>query len=272
MISLTAFEPIIVFTLLNVTIVLGLYVMNLSGQLSMATGAIAGIGAYAAAILTTNFDWPLIPAVAVAIVAGCICGAFLALVTYRMQDFVLKLTTLAFGEAIAIAALNIDYIGGAEGFSGIPLYTTTTTAAVAALLAVYVVWRYDGSRLGLASRAVRDDVIAARSNGISVLSVRASGAIIGAAIIAGGGALQAHYTLLVTPHELGFFASLNFVIFLLFGGMYTMFGPILGAVLLTLLPEVTRSAAEYRYIIYGLVLLLVVIYRPQGILSPARDK
>ena len=261
-------EPIIVFTALNITIVLGLYVMSLSGQLSMATAAMAGIGGYVSAVLTTNFDWAFIAAVLVGASTSAIIGTLLAVMTYRMQDFILKLTTLAFGEAISISALNINYIGGASGFSSIPLYTNSIITICAAALVFYIVWRFDGSRLGLASRAIREDEIAAASNGISILHIRVVGAALGSTIMGLGGALEAHYVLLVNPNDMGFFSSLTFIIFLLFGGMYNIFGPIAGAIVLTALPEVTRAAAEYRYIIYGLVLLLVVLFRPTGIIGP----
>jgi ABC-type branched-subunit amino acid transport system permease subunit len=90
---------------------------------------------------------------------------------------------------------------------------------------------------------------------------------LGAAMIGVAGAIQANYVLIVSPHDLGFFVSLNFIIFLLFGGMQTMWGPVLGAVLLTALPEALRFAKEYRLIVYGLIIVIVILKRPQGLLS-----
>ena len=119
-------QPIIIFSLLNVILTSGLYITALSGQLSMATAALAGIGGYVSAVLTANFDWPFVPAILVAVVATAIVGGLLAALMVRMRDFILKLTTLAFGEAMSVIAFNIPYIGGANGFSGIPLYTTMT--------------------------------------------------------------------------------------------------------------------------------------------------
>src|SRR3954470_19996527 len=94
------FEPVLIFTLLNVAMALGLYVTALSGQLSMATAAIAGVGGYMGAVVTVNFGWPFVPAIAMAAAAGALVGMVLALVTLKMRDFILKLTTLAFGEAL----------------------------------------------------------------------------------------------------------------------------------------------------------------------------
>src|SRR5580658_8833244 len=117
------FEPVVIFTLLNVTMALGLYVTALSGQLSMATAAIAGVGGYLSGVLTVKFGAPFALAIAASTVAGSLVGALLALLTAKMRDFILKLTTLAFGEALGVIAFNIPYLGGANGFSGIPLYT-----------------------------------------------------------------------------------------------------------------------------------------------------
>src|SRR3954453_8256597 len=95
------FEPVLIFPLLNVAMALGLYVTALSGQLSMATAAIAGVGGYLAAGLPVNFGWPFLPAICMAAAAGALVGTMLALVTLKMRDFILKLTTLAFGEALS---------------------------------------------------------------------------------------------------------------------------------------------------------------------------
>src|SRR5207248_3738608 len=170
--NLASMEPVAIFTLLNVTMALGLYVTALSGQLSMATAAIAGSGAYLSAILTAKWGWPFLPAIVFAAGIGAVIGALLALATLRMRDFILKLTTLAFGEALSVLAFNWDYIGGANSFTGITLYTTLPQCVLAALLALYIAWRFDGSRLGFAARAVRDDPLAAGAMGVSLMQVR----------------------------------------------------------------------------------------------------
>src|SRR6202000_1721912 len=117
--NLAFFEPIAVFTLLNVAMTVGLYVTALSGQLSMATAAIAGVGGYASGILTVKFGVPFVPAVIGGALLGALLGCVLALLTLRMRDFILKLTTLAAGEALSVVAFNWAYIGGANRFTGI---------------------------------------------------------------------------------------------------------------------------------------------------------
>ncbi len=267
MISFAFWEPVVIFTLINVILVAGLYITAMSGQLSLATAAIAGIGGYASAVLTTNFDWWFLPAIGVAIVFGAFSGTILALITVKMRDFILKLTTLAFGETVLVIAFNIDYIGGANSFTGIPLYTSLNVVAIATVIALYIAWRFDGSRLGFAARAVRDDPLAAAATGVSIRLVRVVTFALGAGICGGGGAILAHYMLIMYPGELGFFQSLTYIIFLLVGGMYGLWGPVLAAIVLTALPEVTRFTAEFRLILYGLAIVMVVLFRPEGMIT-----
>ena len=266
MLNYAFFEPILVSTLINIALTLGLYITALSGQLSLATAAIAGVGAYTAGILTSRYDVPFIPAVIAGAALGAATGAVLALLTVRMRDFILKLTTLAAGEALSVLAFNWDFVGGANSLTGIAPHTGVITCLVAAALALYVAWRFDGSRLGYAARAVRDDPLAAASMGVSVVAVRITTFALGSAIIGMAGAVQAHYLLVVSPSQLGFFVSLNYIIFLLFGGIQTLAGPILGAVVLTALPEALRFANEYRLIIYGVIIVAVMLLRPDGLL------
>jgi branched-chain amino acid transport system permease protein len=261
------FEPILIFSLLNVAMTLGLYITAMSGQLSMATAAIAGVGGYASGVLTVKFGVGFVPAVIAAAFLASLVGAALAVLTAKMRDFILKLTTLAFGEALSVLAFNWDYIGGANSLTGLTFHTGLWTCVVGALIAFYVAWRFDLSRLGFAARAVRDDPLAAASMGISVAGIRVITFALGAALVGMAGAMQAHYVLVISPHDLGFFVSLNYIIFLLFGGMYTIWGPIVGAVLLTVLPEALRFANEYRLILYGLIIVAVVLWRPEGLIK-----
>jgi branched-chain amino acid transport system permease protein len=270
MLTFGFWEPVIILAAINVILICGLYITALSGALSMATAAFAGVGGYVAAVLTTNLDWPFIPALAAATIGGAIIGCIVALVTLKMKDFVLKIATLAVGEALSIAAFNIKYVGGANGFSGIPLYTTMTSVLLVAALSIFIAWRVDKSRIGLGARAIRDDMVAAASTGISLRTVRLVTFGIGSALIALGGALSAHYILIISPSQLGFLYSLNYIVFLLAGGIQTLWGPILTAILLSGIPELLRFASEYRLIIYGLIIVAVVMWRPEGLITRFR--
>lgn len=265
--TIAFWEPILVFTMINAIVAIGLYVAISSGQLSMAHAALMGMGAYTAAILTTNHGWPFLPAIAAGIMVGAVVGVFLATVTIKMSELVLSLATLGFGETMTVVAFNLPLTGGAKGFTGVPLWTTPPVVLLALLVALYVVWRFDGSRIGLAARAVRDSPLAAASNGIDVLRVRMLTYGLGGGIAAFAGTLSAHYTTVVNPVDMGFFFSLSFLLYVILGGSYTMWGPLVGATLLTILPQALRFSASYRFIVYGLLILLVVLLRPQGLLT-----
>lgn len=260
-------EPILVICLINVIFVAGLYVNALSGILQLCTAALAGIGGYTSAVLTTNIGWSFVPSVIVGSLCGAVIGTLLAVITARMPVFILKLVTLAFGEMVVILAFNLDYIGGANSFTGIPLETNLLVASIGAALAVYLAWQIDSSATGYAARCVRDDPVAAAAVGISILNIRIVTFALGAAIIAMGGAIQAHYLLIINPVELGFFVSLTYMIFLIVGGIQTLWGPLLTAIVLTALPEAMRFASAYRLVLYGLIVVVIVLLRPEGLVT-----
>jgi branched-chain amino acid transport system permease protein len=267
MTGIASWEPVLVICLINVIFVAGLYINALSGILQLCTAALAGIGGYSSAILTTNLGWPFEASVVVGAFCGAAIGALLAVLTARMAVFILKLVTLAFGEVVVIFAFNLEYIGGANSFTGIPLETNLLVAAIGAVLAVYVAWQIDRSPTGYAARCIRDDPVAAAAVGISILKIRTLTFALGAATIAMGGAIQAHYLLIINPTELGFFVSLTFIIFLVVGGIQTLWGPILTAIVLTALPETLRFANEYRLVLYGFIVVVIVLLRPDGLVT-----
>src|SRR5579872_7466370 len=141
-------EPFVVLAIVNVIAALGVYITLTSGQYSVAHAALMGIGAYASALLTTKFVWPFLPAVIVGVCLATLTGVALALVTAPMGDLTRKLVTLAFGQTLTIVGYNIPYIGGALGFSGVPLFTTLPLTMLALIIAAWVAWRFDSSRFG----------------------------------------------------------------------------------------------------------------------------
>jgi branched-chain amino acid transport system permease protein len=233
----------------------------------MAHAALMGMGAYTAAILTTDHSWPFPLAIAAGALVGAIVGTFLASVTIKMSELVLSLATLGFGETVTVIAFNAPLTGGAKGFTGVPLLTTPPIVLIGLLLVIYIVWRYDGSRVGLAARAVRDNPLAAAAMGIDVLRVRMLTYGLGGALAAAAGTLAAHYATVVSPDDLRFFLSLGFLLYVVFGGSYSMWGPLVGAGVLTTLPQVLRFSREYRFILYGLLILFVILLRPQGLIT-----
>ena len=152
--------------------------------------------------VTTNFGWPLPAALLAGAALGFAAGVFLALVTLRMNPLVAGLTTLAFGETMVVIAFNIDYLGGANSFIGIPLYTTFDIVYLVLAIIVFAGWRFDRSRLGYAARACRDNAVTAAAMGINVTWVKTLVFALGGAIAGIGGVFRAHYILVQNPDRL----------------------------------------------------------------------
>lgn len=268
-------SPVLVLAGVNSIVAVGVYITLLSGQASLAHAAFMGMGAYTAAVLTTNFGVPFPLAILAGMLVGLIAGALLSQVTMRMSELVVALTTLGFGETMVIIAFNTPYIGGAQSFSGIPLHTTIGLVYAVLVVVLFVAWRIDHSRIGLAARAVRDSRVTAAAMGINVPWIRMLTFGVGASIAALGGALSAHYTLVVNPDDMTFFRSFGYKLFVLCGGSYTFLGPVAGAMTLTVLPEALRTtlslsdtvSQSLRFLVYGLIVVLVVIWRPQGVIT-----
>src|SRR6266852_2266826 len=240
---LTFWTPVLITAGINSIIALGLYITMSSGPLSVAHAMLAGMA------------------------LGFLTGLLLGLLIVRMNELVAGLTTLGFGETMAVIAFNIDYIGGANAFTGIPMRTSLPLVYVVLAVVLFAAWRYDHSRLGFAARATRESAVAAAAMGINIVWVKSFTFGIGAAIAALGGVLRAHYILVQGPEDMGFFISVGFLIFVVFGGSYTFWGPLFGGMALTILPELLRFSAKDRFIIYGVLLTVMVIIRPQGLIT-----
>ncbi len=145
---LTFWTPVLITAGINSIIALGLYITMSSGPLSVAHAALAGMGGYLSAVLTTNFGWPFPVAMGAGMALGFGTGLLLGLLIVRMNELVAGLTTLGFGETMAVIAFNIDYIGGANAFTGIPMRTSLPLVYAALAVVLWASWRYDHSRLG----------------------------------------------------------------------------------------------------------------------------
>jgi branched-chain amino acid transport system permease protein len=262
-------ESILITALLNAILAMGLYVTVRSGQLSVAHAALAGVGGYLAAILTTNLDLPLVVGVLAAIAIGGALGVLIAVFIKRMSALVGSLASLAIGQAIAIVAFNADFVGSANGFQGIQSLTTLPIVVAAFLVTLWIASRYERSRFGIAAQAASDDLTAAATSGIDVLRIRMIAFGLGGGIAGLAGSLTAHYALVIVPGDLAFAASFAVLIFVLFGGSQTVFGAVMGALLLTALPQVIRFTIELRFVLYGLLVATIMLLRPEGLITPA---
>jgi branched-chain amino acid transport system permease protein len=250
----------------NVLLALSIYLTLSCGLLTVANAAFMAIGAYSSALLTLHTAAPFLPA----LVLGSLLSAVVALVigrpTLKLSGVYLAMATLAFGEVVRIAILNTeDLTGGALGLNGIPQLTTWFSVGVTVFGAVYVLLRSAQSRLGRTMAAIRQDEVATEVIGINVRAYKLFAFVIGAALAGLAGGLNAHFTFFISPNEYGFDRGVEILAMGVLGGTGSPWGAVLGGVLITLLPELLRGLGDYRPLINGIILILIMLYSPQGL-------
>ena len=273
--------------LLHLAVLAGIYIiltlsLNLiigyAGQVSLGHAAFYGIGAYASALVALNWHFPFpLAALSAMLVAGG-CGMALGLPTLRLKEDYLAIVTLGFGVIMDMVFLNLEITGGPDGLPGIPspalfgqsfrpagLYLLIVAVAVALVLTV--TWRLVGSYHGRALRAIRDHEITAQVMGINTPAYKVMIFTLAAALAGLAGSLYAHYITFINPETFGLHASILILAMVVLGGMGSIGGSVLGAVILTILPEVLRQAHAYQELIYGGLLVVLLIWRPEGLLG-----
>jgi branched-chain amino acid transport system permease protein len=245
---------------------LSVYVILATNQLSLGNAAFMAIGSYLASFLTVEMKWPLTPALIAAAVAACIMGVIVGFPALRLKGIYLAMATLGFGEMVRSFFLVFMPTGGSGGYRGMPHVSLGCIWVwVACILAAIMI--VERSRLWLAMRAVHDDEIAANLIGVNTTLTKVGAFGCGAAIAAVAGGLFAHHYVYIEPGNFGFDRSIDFVLAIILGGSTVAVGALAGAALLVLLPEGLRFVADWRLAAFGLLLILVLLTRPQGILD-----
>jgi branched-chain amino acid transport system permease protein len=252
------------------------------GSLSLAHPAFFGIGGYTAAILATGPRWPFLADLAAAVLAAGIVAAVVGVPLFRLSEHAFAVGTLGFAVVAWIVATNwVDVTRGPLCITGIPkpsfalpggaVVAVTTLPgyyglALGALGAVLLLYRRMTTfRLGRAFHAVRDNEPLAEAAGVNPLKYRMLAFVVGGALAGGIGALYVHYLSVICPEEMTIGLTINLLVIVFLGGVGTLRGVLMGAVLFTALPEVLRLAPTWRLVIYGGLLLLIVIRSPEGI-------
>lgn len=255
----------------NALLALSIYLTLSCGLLAMANAAFMGIGAYTAALLTMTAGAPFSLALAGGMAAPAVVAFLIGKPTLRLSGVYLAMATLAFGEVVRILILNTeDLTGGALGLNGIPPLTQWWHVLAALLVALAVLARLRRSKVGRAFEAIKLDETAAGLMGIDVNAHKML-AFVGGAVLAGlAGALNAHLTFFIGPNEFGFDRGVEILTMTILGGINGLMGPLSGAAILTLLPELLRSLQDYRLVVNGLILVAIVLFLPRGLWDPAR--
>jgi branched-chain amino acid transport system permease protein len=262
--------------LLALSIWLTLY----SGQLTLANAGFMAIGAYSSVILTggTTSTGPALPGVhlplPVAMAAGILLAAAVALLiglpVLRLKGVFLAIATIGFGEALRFGViLNLGITGKGQGLNNPHATLTSGITPIWLSLAglAFLGWRLTGTKTGHAWAAIREDGLAAAAQGIDVARYKMIAFVLGAMVAAYAGALGAHLSFLVDSNDYSFTQAIDMLIWAVVGGIAFVFGPIVGALLLTILPEVLRFAQGYRQVVNGLILIAIVLFRPDGLFT-----
>jgi len=269
--------------LLYTILALGLnVVVGYAGLLDLGYAAFFAVGAYTVGILTTKFGWNFWEAVPVAILAAIVAGVIIGGPTLRLRSDYLAIVTLGFGEIVRITARNLQITGAASGISGIEqpwlfgwhIQSQTDfyyVFLVLAVIAILVSVRLADSRLGRAWLYVRHDEDAAEAMGIDRVRVKLAAYVIGAIYGAIGGVFFTVNLTAISPQSFSFQQSTLFLMAVILGGMGKIPGVILGAFIVVLAPELLRDLGAFRYLIFAVGLLLVMLFRPSGI-WPVRSR
>ncbi len=267
---------------INIILAVSLNLVNgHTGQFSLGHAGFMAVGAYLSAVVTVYLGprllGPEAGALATgalflgALVAGGLCaalaGLFVGVPSLRLRGDYLALVTLGFGEIIRVIFQNVDAVGGALGMHGIPYHTNVSWVLTFVALTIFTVTCLVNSTYGRGFLATHDDEIASEAVGLDTTRYKIVAFVIGAFFAGIAGGLYGHFKMSITPTGFDFTRSIEVVVMVILGGMGNTIGVVLAAILLTLLPEVLRPVAEYRMILYALLLVVLMIARPQGLFN-----
>jgi branched-chain amino acid transport system permease protein len=283
------------FILINAILGISIYFTLATGQLSLGNAGFMSVGAYTSALLTLKAGVPIFLAIPAGGLAACLLAAIIGIPATRLQGIYLAIATLGFGEVVRVIILNMKITNGALGLSGIPSLSAQlakqfsamglgngvgsisvqqlsnlSVIGILALLVVFLIFfalRLRHSRLGRAFAAIKDDEHAAEVTGVDTVRYKLMAFFIGAFVAGIAGGLAAHVTFYIGPKDFSYHRAVEILLFAVLGGGNVIWGPILGSTILTLLPEVLRAVADYREMIYGGILVAMMIFRPQGLIS-----
>jgi len=245
---------------------LSVYVILATGQLSLGNAGFMGIGAYLTSYLTVTAGMPLTVALVIAATASGITGVIIGFPALRLKGIYLAMATLGFGEMVRSFFLNFDAMGGSGGFHGMRhvslAYIWSWAAAILLLVAIL-----ERSQLWLEMRAVHDDETAAGLVGLNTTTIKVGAFGFAAAVAAVAGGLFAHHHVYIEPGNFSFERSIDFVLAVILGGSTVGAGALVGALLLVMLPEYLRFLAEWRFAMFGALLIAMLLVRRQGLLD-----
>ena len=256
----------IVLICINIVLAVSLnLITGFTGQFSIGHAGFMAVGAYMSAVFTVKLGLPFAAGILAGATGAAILGFAIGLPTLRLKGDYLAIATLGLGEIIRITILNIPYVGGASGLMGIPRYTTFTWAFFAMVLTIFFIKNFVNSSHGRACISIRENEIAAEAMGVDTTKYKVVAFTIGAAFAGVAGGLFSHYFYIAHPASFTFMKSFDILTMVVLGGMGSITGSITAAILLTFISAALASYPEWRMVIYSLLLIVLMIYRPQGL-------
>ncbi len=239
---------------------------GITGQFSIGHAGFMAIGAYVSAIFTAKLHLPLLLALLVGALIAAIAGFLIGLPTLRLNGDYLAIATLGLGEIVRIFFLNMEYVGGAAGLS-VPKHVDWTWAFWAMALSVILIRNFINSTHGRACISIRENEIAAEAMGINTTKYKVMAFTIGALFAGLAGGLYANYYYLIQPGTFGFLKSFDILVMVVLGGLGSITGSIVGAIVMTALGAILASFPDLRMVITALLLIVMMIFRPAGLLG-----
>ena len=260
------FTGILVVVWINVILAVSLNLINgFTGQFSLGHAGFMAVGAYTSALLTIYTGWPFTIVLLIAGIVSALIGLLIGLPTLRLRGDYLAIATLGFGEIVRVVILNLKITGGPRGLGGIAPKTSFFSAELVAILTVIIFVNMIRSSHGRAFVAIREDEIAAEAMGIDTTRYKVLAFSVGAAFAGIAGGLFAHHQMFIDPRSFTFQRSIEILVMVVFGGLGSITGSIVAAGALTILPEALRGIAQYRMVVYALLLIGLMLVRPQGL-------
>lgn len=247
--------------------VCGIYILTgLTGMFSLGSAAFMAIGAYVSGLLVLKLGMNMYLAFLLAIIAAVAVGYVIGFPVVRLRRDYISLVTLGFGESIAqLILLLSQYTGGAFGLIGVPRKVNVGFTVIAAALAIALTALFKTSKYGRQCIAIKSDELAAKAMGINTSKVKMIAFLLSCGLTAFAGCMYAFYVGYVGPTDFGWKKSADWVIMVFFGGVNSLTGSIFGGAFLTFLPQYMQSLNKYRYIVYAVLVLFILNFKPNGI-------
>jgi branched-chain amino acid transport system permease protein len=259
-------EGVLVLLAINVVLAYAAFLPMAAGQLNLGVAGFAAIGGYVSAFISNNSGVPAVLAIPLGGLAAGLVALVVAVPVLRTRGIYLALATFALGQIVQATILNLAVVGGAAGYPATAFIRFPTVAAFAVIVFVLVCLLFS-TRLGIAITAVHDDEQVAAVMGMDVRVLQVTAFALGSVIAGIGGGLYAHHFSYIEAQYFNISLSIGIVLYVLFGGTQTVVGPLLGAAVFTLLPELLRGSAQWRYVVFAATVIVVMVVRPQGLVT-----